>query len=153
MALVVEQEVGRLDVAVHQPATVGVVKAAARLEPHLQRLGRRGPEAAVDLALEAAALEQLGDEERRAAVVAPVVDQQHVGVAQGGGDLGLGLEAAEEGVVGGQGRVQHLDGHLPAEDDVVGGDPRGRGAGTEHGGEPVATAQHPAHEIGGRRRG
>jgi hypothetical protein len=68
---------------------------------------------------QAAAPEVLGDEERHVAV-APVVDGHDVGMAERRGGLRLGPEPAEERVVLGERRVEHLDGHPPPQPDVVG---------------------------------
>ena len=76
--------------------------------------------AGVEHVPQAAAAQQLEDEEGGAAVLTPVVDADDVGVLEGGDGLGLGPEAAEEGLVLGQCRMQDLDRDPAAQRDVVG---------------------------------
>ena len=96
---------------------------------------------------QAAAAEELGDEEGHV-VLAPVVDGQHVGVVEAGGDLGLGLEPAEERRVVGEARVQHLDRHPAPQADVLGQEHLGRGAGPDGGQEAVAAREHTTDLVG-----
>ena len=112
-SLLAEQEVGGLDVAVHEAARVRVLEAAGGLEPDHQRLRRREPGAGVEHGAQAAAAEVLGDEVGLALVVAPVVDREHVRVVQGRGRLRFGAEPAEKGLILGQRLVQQLGGHAP----------------------------------------
>ena len=120
----------------------------------------REPGALVEHGAEAAAAEVLGDEVGRAVVVAPVVDGDDVRVVQGRGGLRLGPEAAEEGLVVGEGGVQDLHRHPTAEADVVGQEDLGRRAGADGGDEPVAPAEdatdlvgHAGHDHGARVSG
>ena len=119
-AVVAEEEVGGLDVAVDEPAAVGVVEAPGGLEADEEGLRRGEAGAAVEHGPEAPAAEVLGDEVGGAAVVAPVVDGEDVGVVQGRRGLGLGPEATEEGVVVGERLVEHLHGDAALQADVVG---------------------------------
>ena len=159
-AVVAEEEVARLDVAVHEAAAVGVVEGPRGLEADHQRLRRGEPDAAVEQRPQAAAAEVLGDDVRSAVVVAPVVHGDDVRVVEGGRRLRLGPEAAEEGVVLGQGRVQHLHGDAPAEADVVGQVDLGGRAGADGGDQPVSPAQdatdlvrHAGHDHAARVSG
>ena len=138
-AVVVEQEVGRLDVAVDEAPPVGVVEARGR------RRGRRPAPATATAAGRGRAstrrLPPLRNSVTRngaAVLLAPVVDGHDVRVVEGGRGLGLGPEALEEHRVVGQRRVQQLDGHPALEHDVVGQEhDRGR-AGADGREQPVA---------------
>ena len=89
-----EQHVGRLQVAVDDAALVGVVHGAG------QRLDQGGGVArrlrrAVELLLQAAAVEIFQREIRLAVVLADLVNLHDVGVLQPGDGLGLDLEAQQ----------------------------------------------------------
>ena len=159
-AVVAEQEVGGLDVAVDEAAAVGVVEGPGGLEADEQGLRRREPDALVEHGAQAAAAEVLGDDVGRAVVVAPVVDGDDVRVVQGRGRLRLGPEAAEEGVVVGEGGVQDLHRDPAAEAHVVGQEDLGRRAGADGGDEPIPPAQdatdlvrHAGHDHAARVSG
>ena len=95
-AVLAEEEVGRLHVAVHEAAAVGVVEAPRDLQPDEEHLRQAEPHPLVEDSPQAAAAEVLGDDVRGAVVVAPVVDGDDVGVVQGRGRLRLGTEAPKE---------------------------------------------------------
>ena len=63
-AVLAEQQVRRLDVAVDEALAVGVVEAPGRLETDEQRLGRASAAAGVEHAPQAAAAEVLADQVR-----------------------------------------------------------------------------------------
>jgi hypothetical protein len=133
-AVLVEQEVGGLDVAVDEAAGVRVLERGRDLAPDVGRLRRRAAGTGVEEAAQAAPLEQLEDHERDL-VVAPVVDRHDVGVVQGRGDLGLGAEPPEEAPVVGEAGVEDLHRHPPAQLHVVGhvdATARARADGREH---------------------
>ncbi len=150
-AVGVEEEVGRLDVAVDQAAPVGVVQPGGGLEPDVDRLlGGEEPTGVVDLA-QAAAGQVLQHQVGGAVLLAPVVDLEDVGMVEGGHRPRLGPEALEEGGVAGQCRVEHLDRHPAVERDVVGQvDVRGR-ARTQGGHESVPVAEDPPDGVGDAR--
>ena len=131
----------------HEAAAVGVVETTRRLEADRERLRRREPVALVEKRAQAAAAEVLEDEIGPVVVLAPVEDRHDVGMAQGGGRLGLGPEAAQEGFVVGQGGVQHLDRdaspqrHVLGQEDVSG---RTRADGSE---QAVPAAEHAAELV------
>ncbi len=68
-------------------------------------------------------------------------------MAEGGGGLGLGSEAAQESFVAGQSGVEHLDRHPPAQGDVVGQVDLGRRSAADGCVEPVAPAEHAAELL------
>jgi hypothetical protein len=146
-AVLVEEEVGRLHVAVDEPPGVGVVEAGGDLAADGGGLGRGQSVAPVEEAPEAAALEEFEDHEWRL-VFAPVVDSDDVGVVQGRRHLRLGAEAAEEPGVVGQGGVKDLDGHLPLEPHVPGRVDAPAGPRPQGGNETVPTGQDTAGQIG-----
>ena len=79
--------------AVHERAPVGVLEPPRRLQAEEQGLRRREPVAGVEKGAEAAAGQVLAHQERRAPVLAPVVDGEDVGVTEAGRSLGLANEA------------------------------------------------------------
>ncbi len=150
-AVGVEEQVGRLDVPVDEPAAVGVVEPGGGLEADQDRLLRseQGP-GVVDLA-EAAAGQELQHQVRLVVLLAPVVDLEDVGVVEGGHRSGLGPEPLEEVGVAGQRRVEDLDGHPSVEGDVVGQvDVRGR-TGPQGGDQSVAVAEDTPDGVGDTR--
>ena len=147
VTVLVEEEVGRLDVPVDEAPGVGVGQGGGDLATHGGGLGRRETLPPVQQAPQAPTLEELEHHER-GVVLAPVVDVDDSGVVEGGGQLGLGPEAAQEAGVVGQRGVEHLDRHPPAQPDVPGGVDPPRGAGSDGGDQAVAAGQHPAGQIG-----
>jgi hypothetical protein len=126
---------------------VGLVEGAGGLQTHQQRLARREPPAEVEHATQAAAGQVLGDQVRRALVLAPVVDGDDVRVVERGCGLRLGPEAAEEALVVGEGGVEELDRHPAAKPGVVGQQDLGRCTGADRRDEAVAAAEHATDEV------
>ena len=107
-AVLVEQEVRGLDVAVQDAARVRVLERGRDVAPDPRGLGDGEVRLLVEDRPQAAALEQLEHHERDV-VLAPVVDGDDVRVVERRRDLGLGAEAAEERGVLGERGVQDLD--------------------------------------------
>ncbi len=118
-AVLVEEQVRRLDVAVDQPADVGVLQCRGDLAADVRGLREREVLAGVEQPPQAPAPQQLEHHERHV-VVAPVVDGHHVRVVERRRDLRLRTEAAEEPGVVGEGGVEHLHRDAAAQPDVVG---------------------------------
>ena len=148
-AVLVEQQVGRLHVAVEHVARVRVLERRRDVVSDSGRLRDVEQRPLIEHRPEAAALEELEDHERHV-VLAPVVDRHDVGVTQRRGELGLGPEPPQKrGVVGERG-VQHLHRDPAAQSLVVGHVHAAARAGTNRAVKQVATGQHPARqEIAG----
>ena len=151
-AVVVEEEVGGLDVAVDEAPPVGVVEAPGRLQADEEGLGRAQPPAPVEHRAQAAAAQVLADQVGPVLLLAPVVDGHDVGVVEGGRGPGLGPEPAQEGVVVGQGRVQHLDRHPAAQAHVVGDEHVPGTTAADRRQQPVAVAEDATDVVGHPRR-
>jgi hypothetical protein len=116
-AAVVEQDdVARLDVAVDDAALVRVLQRGEQLGHQPAGLGEREALARIEQALQVAAAHQLHDDERRigAGVLAVLVDGDDAGMAEPADGLGLAPEAHSQ--LGGEVRIgliepQHLDRH------------------------------------------
>ena len=92
LALEVEQDVGRLDVAVDQAALWAWCSASATSGDQLRRLPERRP-ALPEPVRQVAPLDVLGDDVAEAVLgAADVVDRHDVGVVQPGEGAGLGEE-------------------------------------------------------------
>ena len=150
-ALVVEDQVRRLDVSMHQAAPVGVVEGACRVSTDGRGLGGGKQMAAIQERPEAAALEQLHDEIRRPSVVAPVVHPQDVGMPQRGHHLGLGAETATERLIGRQRGMEQLDGDSPAQVHVFGRVDVSRRAHAERADQAVTVSEDAPRRIGDAR--
>ena len=110
--VVVEQQVGRLDVAMDQPATVREGERAGARQANFESLGRRQTHSVIDHRPETPARQVLRDQERHhlvgLSVFTPVEHRHDVRVLEGAGDSCLGLELAKERLVL-PGRVEDLD--------------------------------------------
>ena len=137
-ALFVEQDVGRLDVAVDQAATMGVVQGLGHLgdEGHRFRAGRPGlPQPGPQIL----AGDELGDHVAEAVGgTAHVVDGHDARVVQGRQHAGLGQVGLDVGRGGDAVAVRHLDGHVALEVVVMGLVDHAEGAGAEPGRDAVA---------------
>jgi hypothetical protein len=152
-ALVVEQQVGGLDVPVDETLAVGIVQAVGHLEPHLEGLGRGEAVPPVQEIPKAAPLEELKHQVRAVLGLAPVVDPHDVGVVERRRLLGLGSEAAQEDLVLGQAGVKDLHRHAPTQGDVLGEEDVGRAPRSDGRHQAVPAAQDSADLVGHSRRG
>ena len=148
-----EQDVGRLDVPVHQTSLMGVHQHVGDLsgDGHRQP-GWKSPLFVEQLAQRGAA-HQLHDDVGGASVHAGVERRDHSGMGKAGGGDCLAPEALQEDTVLGQVGLQQLDGHGTAQDLIVALPDVGHPAASDRHHQPVAPTQYAAGlEGGGRSR-
>ena len=115
-----DQDVARLDVAVHQTRGVhGVEGVGHRLQQGAQRLDVE-PTVALEHRAEVFAVDEAHRQVEHAVRVARVVDRDDVRVLQAGRDGGFPLEAVAVLPVGGERRGEHLQGDRAAQLQVAG---------------------------------
>ncbi len=115
-----DQDVSRLDVAMHHPVAMGEAQRRGHVRGDLRRSPRMQRTLGAHDLRQAAALDVLHDDEVGARLLAPVVDGHHVGVVEVGGGLGLAAEPLHEGGVLGVLGEEHLDGHGSVQQQVAG---------------------------------
>ncbi len=114
-----DEDVGRLDVAVHHAAAVGEAERGGDLAGDLRGLHRADVAVGPQDVGERAALHVLHRHEVGVGVLAPVVHADDVGVVEVGRRLRLAAEALDEVRVDGELGEQHLDRHRPVEQQVA----------------------------------
>ena len=141
-AVVAHHDVGRLDVAVHDPGLVRDAERERGLPHDRAHLARRERAALVEDRRERLAGDELHDEEGETLVLAVVEDRGDVGVHQGGRVDGLVAEAErEQALVVGVG-THDLDGDLALQHRVGPGPDVGHPTGGDALVQVVAVAQH-----------
>src|SRR5262249_27640824 len=115
----VEQDIARLDVAMHQPLVVGVLQPEARLKDVVA--GAEGGERALlpDDFLQAIPLNVLHDGVVQLAVAIDIVDLDDVGMVEDRDGAGLALEALDDPGVLRLGAGKHLQGDASLETDML----------------------------------
>ncbi len=108
-AVLVDQHVLRLDVAVHDALVVGGLQRAGDLDRVGERLGHVEPAQAADARLERLAGDVLEHDERRATILADVDHLHDVRVVELGDGARLAPEPLELGGVAGHGPQHRLD--------------------------------------------
>ena len=151
--LLVEEQVGGLHVAMDEPTGVRIGEPLGGLGPDGNGLGQAQTGPLVEHVPQRPPAEELEHEERTLLVLAPVVDRQHVRVGQRGRGLCLGPEPAEEAAVGGQRRVQDLDGHTTLQCRVERREHVRRRPASECSLDPVAAGKDPTDGFGNGRHG
>ena len=149
-AHLVEEQVGRLDVAVHEPPIVSVSQALGRLESDQQGLGNAEHRAPIEHGAKTPSRQQLADEKGRRDLaiglglgVGPVEHGDDVRMAQLGGSMRLGPETPAETIVGAEGGVEDLHRDSPPQRQVFGQVHHGRRASTKGREKSIAGAEHP----------
>ena len=147
LAVVVEEDVGRLDVAVDHPGRVGGAERAADLfqeSGHAREVERSGP----DHHLLGSPAAQQSEHEIRTTRLAPeVVQRDDVRMFQPGHHPGLGLEAVDERPVVREFPLHDLDRHVARNVRLSRPVDRAERAFTDHVAQDVAT-QRPSDRIG-----
>jgi len=147
-AIVGEQYIVGLDVAVHDALLVGVGQCAAALYGDVNDLLFRERRPLLDDPLEVWFGEALHHDVVDVAVHTGVVDLDDVGVVELGGRVGLPSEACHGVGAGGDLVAQHLDGHLSGEREVHSAPYEGHSAFADHGIQSVAACYgRPAFEV------
>jgi hypothetical protein len=121
---------------------VGVVDGPGQCFEQLGRL-LRGQRGGLQLLGQAAALDQLHDQERPALMLAGQVDLHDVGVLEAGDDLGLGAEAGAILLPGRVAQEEDLDGHRPVQALLPRQEDQPHAAPAQHPFEPVAGDRPP----------
>jgi hypothetical protein len=113
-----DQDVLRLDVAVHHPEPVRLGEPGEHLLHDGERRGHAEGAAGAQHVAQRAAVDQLHDEEQPVLIGALVVDVDHGGVVDAGRRARLPLEADAERRITREPRVHDLDGDRPVEPGV-----------------------------------
>ena len=126
-----DEDVGRLHVAVHEPAGVRGVERACHLRDDRERaLGRQAALADDDL-LEIGGVDVAHRDEQQVAVLARFVHRDDVRVVDRRQAFGLHDEAPAEGIVGGKLGREDLEGHLALQPRILRKVHRGHAAPTQ----------------------
>ena len=154
-AVVGDEHVLRLHVAVHEAGAVGRRQRGEHRLQHGQRPRRRHRRLLDDGVAQRVAGDQLHHQEDGAVVVALVEDRDDVGVREPGGGAGLAHEALGEVAVVvavAEAGVHHLDGDGAVEPDVEGLVDAGHAAAGDARADPVAAVEQAARHPGTRER-
>ena len=115
-----EEDVARLDVAVHEPLGVGGIESASDLPDKLDRAVGLEPSLPLEQALEIDPLDVAHGDVESAPVLAGVVDGDDVGVIDRRGNARLAQKPLAEALVLGEVWGQKLERHLAPQPLVVG---------------------------------
>ena len=115
-----QPDVGRLDVAVDQPALVGRRQSQGHLPADAQHLGHRELALALQSHVQRLAFEKLHGQEGHAAILADLVNGDDVVVLDRRRGSGLTQEALPGTLAGSQGRQHRLEGNDPIQMRVLG---------------------------------
>ena len=147
-----DEDVARLDVAVDEAGVVGGVERRRDARADVDRQLGAQPGLHVEQLAQALAVDELHDDGLAALVLEDVVDGDDVRVGQPGHGDGLTAETLGDDRVGGQARLEPLEGDLAIERDV-GGEPHlGHPALRQSPLEPVAPGEHDGFGTAGRAR-
>ena len=113
-----DEDVRRLDVAVDEAATVGGGESRCHRPQQLHGAFGRQAAARGDQLAQVGSIDPTHDQVQRTLEVAGLVDRNHIGVLDRGGDLRLALEAFPERFVLGELGRNRLDGDRPLQRDL-----------------------------------
>ncbi len=116
-AVLVDEDIGGLEITVQDAALVGVVNGVGHVGQHADAFTRIQDEAA-DFGAEVAAFDELHREVGQTVVFAKIVDGDDVGVFECGGAFSFGAEPLDDFGIG-QGRENHLERDTPVEADLA----------------------------------
>ena len=142
VAVGLDHDVGRFDVAVDDVVAVCHAQGAAHLRAYLGDLARVDAAAPLDGAFEIGAAHVLHDDVVHAVVLAPVVDVDDVGAREVGRSLGLLPKTRGKGAVCRVLRKHHLDGDRTAQGGVLCFEDLGHAADTYALGDRVALSKY-----------
>ena len=145
-AVVADQHVFRLDIAVDEACTVRCGECLEHREHHAERLGRAEPPRLAQHLAQGAALDQLHHQEDHIAVAALVGDGDDLRAAEAGGSLCLPAETSDEILVGGEDGMHDLDRDLTIEPGVERGVDDRHAALREPALDLVTAVEHPTHQ-------
>ena len=145
-----DEDVAGLDVAVDEAGVVGGVEGRRDARADVDRQLGAEPGLHVEQLAQALAVDELHDDGLAALVLEHVVDGDDVRVGQAGDGDGLAAEALGDDGVGGQARLEPLEGDLAVERDVGGQPHLGHPALGQPPLEPVAAGEHD-RRLGARR--
>ena len=137
-----DEDVARLDVAVDEAGVVGGVEGGGDARADVDRQLGAQPRLHVEQLAQALAVDELHHDGLAAAVLEDVVHGDDVGVGQAGDGDGLATEALGDDGIGGQARLEPLQGDLAVERDVGGQPHLGHAALGQPSLEPVAPGEH-----------
>ena len=151
VAVLVDEHVGGLDVAMHEPAPVRGVERARDLGEDVERALGRQPALPAQQRSHVAAVDEAHREVQLPVVLAGLIDRDDVRMVQGGGKARLLEEAAPEQLVPGQLGRDQLQRHRALEREVGRPVDNAHAAATDHrldlvAGEARAAVQGDAHD-------
>ena len=120
LAVVGDQHIAGLDVAVDDPVLVGVTQGRGHMGPDVRRPLGGQRSGTLQYGGQGPAIDELHDDEVGAGVFAPVEDGDDVGMGQVGCGLGLAAEPLDERPVDRQLGEQDLEGHRTVEQPITG---------------------------------
>ena len=136
------QQVRRLHIAVHQPGLVRRIQRCGNLFDHPHGLLRTHRSIALENLVQIDAVDDRHHQIQAPVELTGLVNRDDVRAGQPGRRIGLAAKSLLKARLGGQFRLQQLDGHITAQRGVVGPIDRAHAALTELFEKPIATELH-----------